>query len=223
MKHLIILLSLLLTSVCGYSQNRVFTMYKGYNVQPGHDPIPWTTKETVKVSDYGNKVFVQYFNNRDVCYSNKLCYYEKSDSKGKYYTKKEKDYIVTWYISNDLKIAIYTFRYTGTFSNVWTTDYYYSTMSAAQNAANSIQTRNRTSRSNSSNSYDSRGGRSNNPGSGSGSSSDYGTCHTCHGSGKCNMCAGRGETRNPYNDRMYDCSWCKGRGICYVCHGKGKL
>ena len=49
-------------------------------------------------------------------------------------------------------------------------------------------------------------------------SSEY-TCPTCHGTGRCTSCAGRGEWRG--NDgRLYDCRMCHGSGVCYGCHGK---
>lgn len=46
-------------------------------------------------------------------------------------------------------------------------------------------------------------------------------CPSCHGSGKCSWCAGRGEYRNRYDDELEDCSNCRGGGLCPVCHGKG--
>ena len=51
----------------------------------------------------------------------------------------------------------------------------------------------------------------------SSSSNEY-TCPTCHGTGRCTMCAGRGEYW--YNGNHYDCSMCHGGGACYGCHGK---
>lgn len=53
--------------------------------------------------------------------------------------------------------------------------------------------------------------------SGSTNSSDY-TCPTCHGSGLCNICAGKGYWIN--DGRYINCSTCNGRGNCYGCHGR---
>lgn len=68
----------------------------------------------------------------------------------------------------------------------------------------------------------SNGGNYNNGGSSGGSRSDGYTCPTCHGSGRCTMCAGRGEWRDS-NGRLHDCSMCHGGGACYGCHGKGRI
>ena len=51
--------------------------------------------------------------------------------------------------------------------------------------------------------------------------SDSYTCPTCHGTGRCTMCAGRGEYWT--NGRHYDCSMCHGGGSCYGCHGSGRI
>lgn len=58
--------------------------------------------------------------------------------------------------------------------------------------------------------------------SGSSSANDH-TCRTCHGSGICNRCAGRGEKRNSSNGKYYDCISCQGSGQCAICHGTGKV
>lgn len=47
-------------------------------------------------------------------------------------------------------------------------------------------------------------------------------CPVCHGTGRCRMCAGRGEWQG--NDGEYiDCRMCHGGGQCSNCHGSGKL
>lgn len=46
-------------------------------------------------------------------------------------------------------------------------------------------------------------------------------CSSCHGSGKCSWCAGRGERRNQYTGTLKDCDICHGRGICTSCNGRG--
>lgn len=49
-------------------------------------------------------------------------------------------------------------------------------------------------------------------------------CPICNGSGKCSMCAGRGEYRNRYyNDELMDCGSCRGTGKCQTCYGTGKM
>ena len=54
------------------------------------------------------------------------------------------------------------------------------------------------------------------------STNNYGSCPNCHGTGRCTMCAGRGEWRG--NDGKYfDCSICHGGGQCPSCHGSLKL
>ena len=67
------------------------------------------------------------------------------------------------------------------------------------------------------------GGNYNSGGSSGGSRSDGYTCPTCHGTGRCTLCAGRGERRD--NDgRLYDCIMCHGSGVCYGgCHGRGRI
>lgn len=57
--------------------------------------------------------------------------------------------------------------------------------------------------------------------------SDKIECPDCYGSGKCNMCAGRGQ-REHYDSytltyKYSDCSNCNGRGICPMCHGRKYL
>ena len=56
--------------------------------------------------------------------------------------------------------------------------------------------------------------------SGNSSSSEY-TCPTCHGTGRCTICAGRGY--RIYNSRYIDCTMCNGGGACYGCHGRGSI
>lgn len=63
------------------------------------------------------------------------------------------------------------------------------------------------------------GGYSDGHSSSSGSSS-Y-TCPTCHGTGRCTICAGRGY--RIYNSRYIDCTMCNGGGACYGCHGRGSI
>ena len=63
------------------------------------------------------------------------------------------------------------------------------------------------------------GGYSNGYGSSSGSSS-Y-TCPTCHGTGRCTVCAGRGYRIS--NNRHIECTMCNGGGACYGCHGRGTI
>jgi hypothetical protein len=48
-------------------------------------------------------------------------------------------------------------------------------------------------------------------------------CPTCHGSGKCTSCAGRGYTI--VNGTMYDCNMCSGTGKCFApgCYGSGEV
>lgn len=46
------------------------------------------------------------------------------------------------------------------------------------------------------------------------------TCPTCHGSGRCSFCGGRGEKL--YNGLYYECEMCHGTGHCYGrCAGRG--
>ncbi len=56
--------------------------------------------------------------------------------------------------------------------------------------------------------------------SGSNNSGDL-TCPSCHGTGKCTGCAGRGEYRG--NGTLLDCPVCNGRGTCRGCYGKGTI
>ena len=50
-------------------------------------------------------------------------------------------------------------------------------------------------------------------------------CGMCHGSGKCWMCAGRGEKRYPGNygvsGGVMECQQCSGTGQCKYCYGRG--
>lgn len=48
------------------------------------------------------------------------------------------------------------------------------------------------------------------------------SCPNCHGTGRCSMCAGRGEWQGS-NGKYYDCDVCHGGGRCPSCHGSGKL
>lgn len=51
-------------------------------------------------------------------------------------------------------------------------------------------------------------------------------CPLCYGSGKCTMCAGRGEhIYQDYNGYGYraECSDCHGGGRCSMCYGKGEV
>lgn len=46
------------------------------------------------------------------------------------------------------------------------------------------------------------------------------TCPTCHGTGRCSFCGGRGEKL--YNGLYYECEMCHGTGHCYgKCAGRG--
>lgn len=71
--------------------------------------------------------------------------------------------------------------------------------------------------------YNTSGGGNSSSGSysksGSSSSSHRVECVNCHGNGKCQSCAGRGE--KSYNGEKKDCMTCKGSGNCYYCHGRG--
>lgn len=53
---------------------------------------------------------------------------------------------------------------------------------------------------------------------------DNDNCPSCHGSGRCSVCAGRGEMEY---DRMsgerHDCWDCNGSGNCTFCYGSGKM
>ena len=62
-------------------------------------------------------------------------------------------------------------------------------------------------------------GGNNNGNNSRSSNSDQLTCPSCHGSGKCTGCAGRGEYR--LNGTLSDCAICNGRGTCRGCYGKG--
>lgn len=59
-------------------------------------------------------------------------------------------------------------------------------------------------------------------GSGSSTSIDH-TCRTCHGSGLCKSCAGRGEKRRSSDGKVRDCNICRGSGSCSICYGTGKV
>ena len=48
-------------------------------------------------------------------------------------------------------------------------------------------------------------------------------CPSCHGTGKCTHCAGRGWKRRTYDGVVDDCVGCDGTGRCGVCHGKGYI
>ena len=52
-------------------------------------------------------------------------------------------------------------------------------------------------------------------------------CPIRYGSGKCDMCAGRGERRyeNSFTgaNEIMDCSFCRGTGRCQNCYGKGSI
>lgn len=71
------------------------------------------------------------------------------------------------------------------------------------------------------------GGSQGSHGNRNSSRSDERECWNCYGSGKCTMCAGRGERRYEGNYGMpggiMDCSTCNGTGRCNVCHGRGTL
>jgi len=62
-------------------------------------------------------------------------------------------------------------------------------------------------------------GGNNNGNNSRSSNSDQLTCPSCHGSGKCTGCAGRGEYR--LNGTLSDCAICNGRGTCRGCYGRG--
>lgn len=56
---------------------------------------------------------------------------------------------------------------------------------------------------------------------GSPSHNDRKECAICHGTGRCDYCAGRGWKL--YDDGTpYDCSLCHGTGKCQTCYGSGK-
>ena len=48
-------------------------------------------------------------------------------------------------------------------------------------------------------------------------------CRNCYGSGKCSLCAGRGEKQYDINGHyeMMDCPICNGSGRCQACKGRG--
>lgn len=67
---------------------------------------------------------------------------------------------------------------------------------------------------------------SNGVGGTGGSSSMHGDaeCPSCHRTGKCTACGGRGWYRNQYADYdIMDCSICHKTGKCQTCHGKGTI
>lgn len=66
-------------------------------------------------------------------------------------------------------------------------------------------------------------GSSSSSSSGSSSSVSDHTCRTCHGSGECTGCAGRGEKRSSADGKLRDCARCQGSGQCKVCAGTGKV
>ena len=65
------------------------------------------------------------------------------------------------------------------------------------------------------------GGNYNNGGSSGSSNSSVYTCPTCHGHGRCTICAGRGYRIS--NGSYIECTMCKGGGACYGCHGSGRI
>ena len=46
-------------------------------------------------------------------------------------------------------------------------------------------------------------------------------CQSCHGSGRCSSCAGRGYTRPIGSRSDIDCTFCSGSGQCRACFGRG--
>lgn len=62
------------------------------------------------------------------------------------------------------------------------------------------------------------GGTYNSGGSSRSSSSSEYTCPTCHGTGRCTICAGRGYRIS--NGSHIECTMCSGGGTCYGCHGR---
>lgn len=51
---------------------------------------------------------------------------------------------------------------------------------------------------------------------------DFSKCPICHGTGRCDYCAGRGWKL--YDDGTpYDCSFCHGTGKCQTCYGSGEF
>ena len=65
------------------------------------------------------------------------------------------------------------------------------------------------------------GGFYNNSGGNSSSSTGGYTCPTCHGKGRCTVCAGRGYRIS--NGSYIECTMCNGGGACYGCHGSGTI
>lgn len=45
-------------------------------------------------------------------------------------------------------------------------------------------------------------------------------CAGCNGTGRCSLCAGRGEKRHS-DGTAYDCDYCSGTGSCKICGGRG--
>lgn len=62
------------------------------------------------------------------------------------------------------------------------------------------------------------GGNNNSGSSSRGSSSSEYTCPTCHGTGRCTICAGRGYRIS--NGSYIECTMCRGGGACYGCNGR---
>lgn len=58
-------------------------------------------------------------------------------------------------------------------------------------------------------------------GNNGGMGNDKMECKSCRGSGRCSMCAGRGEHMS--NGVRSDCMFCHGSGQCAVCRGRGKF
>lgn len=47
------------------------------------------------------------------------------------------------------------------------------------------------------------------------------TCSRCYGTGRCEICKGQGQWKNPYTGDWHRCSACSGSGRCSTCQGRG--
>lgn len=48
-------------------------------------------------------------------------------------------------------------------------------------------------------------------------------CNTCHGTGTCSYCNGKGKIYNSYSRRYETCTYCRGNGRCSYCRGTGSV